>query len=465
MPSTTYAPAVLRTLIAAVLVMAVAGAGALLARSPSGGSGVAVHGTTSSGRRSALVMAGVDGSAAAAAAAEAETTTAPTVVPTTAPATTVAPRTASTLPASARHHPASTTTTVPQIATAGPATGHLAVSVLAPNGARAIATMAADGSGERVLATGDYFDPHWTPDGRFVLFESLDTNASWAVPAAGGPVTPLSDGVGAVVSPDGTTVVSVVATSSGTIPPPLSLQKIAETASGLVAVGPAVPLGVNGVGPVWSPDGRRILFGTEMGGSSGLAIVNADGTGLRDLPVKASGFDRPGFSADGSTISFIGTDSTAYFIGADGQGLRPALPATIPGVPNLGAFVTGWSPDHQTLAVLVNGGQTIAVVDTNGHLVTTAHLAVGAMPMGVAFDGGAGSTPTTWAWLAPTPTRAPACLSRPARWHQRASGFGQHGQLPALGPAPLSRPAPQGLRASGPQAASGTRRAMAATAR
>jgi DNA-binding beta-propeller fold protein YncE len=97
--------------------------------------------------------------------------------------------------------------------------------------------------------------------------------------------------------------------------------------------------------------------------------------------------DHPGFSADGSTVSFLGTDSIAYFIGADGQGLRPALPQSVPGVPSLGAFVTAWSSDHHHLAVLVNGGRTIVVVDASGHLVATAYLSVGAMPIGVALDG------------------------------------------------------------------------------
>ncbi len=385
--------------IAAVLAITVVAAVALLPRSSQPVGHIAVRGAA--GPRSALDMAG---GSAAATRADTDTTSAPagapgpapvpgtSPAPSPGPATTPAPTSTSLRPpgttsGSSVPSPAQPTTTVPQVATSGPATGRLAVSLVGASGSRAIATMAADGSSERVLATGNYFHPRWTPDGRFVVFDSTDVFASWAVPAGGGPVTRLGDGASAVVSPDGARIINVMAVPYATGPPLLTVQKIAETAAGLVTVGPATALGVSGVGPVWSPDGRHILYGNQMGGSSSLTIVNADGTGGRELPVNASGMDSAGFSADSSTISFVGTDTTAYFIGANGQGLRPALPATIPGVPGLGAFVTSWSHDHEHLAVLVNGGRTIVVVDTSGHVVTTAYLTVGAMPIGVAFDG------------------------------------------------------------------------------
>jgi hypothetical protein len=310
-----------------------------------------------------------------------------TSAPTRGPATTAGPPTTP---------PSATSTTVAQVAPAGPATGRLAVTLVSPgsNGGpqrRAIATMAADGSDERVLATGNYNDPHWTPDGRFVLFESTDVYATWAVPAAGGPVTRLSDAATGVISPDGTAVINVMAVLYANGPPALAVQRIAETASGLVTVGPATPLGVSGVSPVWSPDGRRIVYATQMGGSSDLAIINADGSGRHDLlgsaPIKAIGMDRPGFTADGSTISFLGTDSTVYFIGADGKGLRPALPGAIAGVASGGAFSTAWSADRQRLAVLTNGAYSVVVIDSAGHVVATTHLSVLAFPVGIALDG------------------------------------------------------------------------------
>jgi hypothetical protein len=390
--------------LAIVAVVAVVAVIAVLPRSGHTGASVAVRGTTA-GARPAIDLSGATSatsatsapsapSATTAAAGSTEATQGAAATPAQAspPAVTGPPisRTRPPGPSNpAGGVPAETTTTA--VARAGPATGRLAVTQVLPNGTRGIVTMAADGRDERVLVTGAYIDPHWTPDGHFIVFESEDTYATWAVPAAGGPVTRLGDGAVAVVSPDGTAVINVMAVAYATGLPQLTVQKIAETAAGLVAVGPATPLGVAGVGPLWSPDGRRILYLTEMAGSSGLAIVNADGTGRHDLltaaAVKVQGIDHPGFAADGSTISFLGTDANVYFVGTDGRGLRHALPAAIPGVSSQGAFSTNWSADRRRLAVLVNGGNSVVVVDPSGHVLATVHLTVGAFPVGIALDG------------------------------------------------------------------------------
>ncbi len=383
-----------RTLIAGLLVVAVVGVLVVLPRSHHRGATIltTAGGPARAANQSIRGVLVTDTTAPPA-------STGPTVPPppptATAPTATPPTGTRVTAPPIKRAEPGTTTVapTTTALAPSGPATGRLVVTLArsaasggGPGGG--VATMAADGGDRRVVAAGNYFAPQWTPDGRFVILASTDSYDSSTVPSGGGPVTPVpADAVG-TLSPDGTKVVHWPVVPGSTAAAAFSIQAVVETATGLVASGPATPLGVSGFSPVWSPDGRRILYAPEIGPMSDLAIVNADGTGRRDLlasaPVKAMRTNPAGFSADGSTISFLGSDSRAYFIDADGQNLRGALPDAVPGVTTLSAFNLAWSADHRLLAVLV--GRSIVVVDAFAHLVAVIHLPVQGFPIGIAFD-------------------------------------------------------------------------------
>lgn len=56
--------------------------------------------------------------------------------------------------------------------------------------------------------------------------------------------------------------------------------------------------------PVWSPDGRRILFTSTRGGDSDLYIMNADGSGQTRLTTLPGAENNPVFSPDGSKMIF-----------------------------------------------------------------------------------------------------------------------------------------------------------------
>ena len=88
--------------------------------------------------------------------------------------------------------------------------------------------------------------------------------------------------------------------------------------------------------PVWSPDGRRLAFVRVRGGRSDIYVVDADGGGLRRLAhaiafrpmpgAPSSGFAaNPTWSPDGGRIAFMsnrdGTDDI-FVVNADGSGLR-----------------------------------------------------------------------------------------------------------------------------------------------
>jgi Tol biopolymer transport system component len=78
--------------------------------------------------------------------------------------------------------------------------------------------------------------------------------------------------------------------------------------------------------PVWSPNGRKIAF-VRLSKPLGVYVVNADGSGLRNLTPKPNpAFDAdPAWSPDGRSIAFRSTrdgNTDIYIMNADGSGQR-----------------------------------------------------------------------------------------------------------------------------------------------
>jgi Tol biopolymer transport system component len=81
-----------------------------------------------------------------------------------------------------------------------------------------------------------------------------------------------------------------------------------------------------GTAPAWSPDGRKMAY---VGGyfASRLHVINANGTHNRRLPVNfdASEVSTPSWSPNGTAIAFTGAPGGTehvYVVNADGSGLR-----------------------------------------------------------------------------------------------------------------------------------------------
>ena len=70
---------------------------------------------------------------------------------------------------------------------------------------------------------------------------------------------------------------------------------------------PLVGLGDIDYDPVWSPDGRSIVFTSDREGSADLFRVKPDGTGLERLTDNPAYDDQAAFSPDGKQLVFVTT--------------------------------------------------------------------------------------------------------------------------------------------------------------
>ena len=118
--------------------------------------------------------------------------------------------------------------------------------------------------------------------------------------------------------------------------------------------------------PVWSPDGRMIAF-VRLNTRLGVYVVNADGSGVRNLTPKPKGaaYAAPAWSPDGRKIAFASErdgNSEIYLMNADGSGQRRLTrDLAYDGDP-------AWSPDGQKIAFVSNrdGRYEVYVMNADG---------------------------------------------------------------------------------------------------
>jgi dipeptidyl aminopeptidase/acylaminoacyl peptidase len=114
--------------------------------------------------------------------------------------------------------------------------------------------------------------------------------------------------------------------------------------------------------PAWSPDRSRIVFASDLTGVNYLYVVNADGTGLRQLTFGFGSDIQPAWSPDGTQIAFVSRRADLWFqvhvMNADGTNIRALTSlATVQQSPT-------WAPDSRRIAFQC--GAALCLINADG---------------------------------------------------------------------------------------------------
>ncbi|MEX2161717.1 MAG: DPP IV N-terminal domain-containing protein [Anaerolineales bacterium] len=200
------------------------------------------------------------------------------------------------------------------------------------SGRNQICIINADGTGQRVLTPGgnhDDFFPSVSADGKAVLFVSNRTGRYqvYEIELATNIVTQLTDladdsAFAPEASPDNSHIVFYANRDDQEYPRSHNLWIAERDGSNPTQI----TFRIGGAwDPVWSPDGTRILFASEVAGSPQLFIINADGTDARQVTDFSGVRGRNDWSADGVMLStYIGFswDRDIYSFDLNGENLR-----------------------------------------------------------------------------------------------------------------------------------------------
>jgi RNA polymerase sigma factor (sigma-70 family) len=240
-----------------------------------------------------------------------------------------------------------------------------------------LVVMDADGRNPKLLTRGGAdFNPAWSPDGSMILFNTNYAQGTVirVMDADGGNIKQVSkkDALHPAWSPDGKKI--AFSSSAGR----LAIHVMDADGSNVVALTPNS--GGNDMYPAWSPDGKRIAFCSDRAGDGPqLYVMDADGGNVKKLTA-GGGQHRatnPAWSPDGKQIAYSDNgpvDREIFVVNADGSGHKQLT--RLEGQ-NL---QVSWSPDGKQLAFLhAVGGKSVAnstgvyVMDANGGNLRQLH--------------------------------------------------------------------------------------------
>jgi Tol biopolymer transport system component len=199
---------------------------------------------------------------------------------------------------------------------------------------------AADGSGVRLLTRGPSHtasNPTWSPDGKRIAFDAWnyreERDSIYVINADGTGLRQLTrsgENVWLDWSPDGRWIAfdRYIYTKAGDYTSTAALMAIHADGTGLHRIAKFI-VGQQCICADWSPDSTKIAYQASTSlttkNLSEIFVMNADGSGRRQLTHNRSRDENPDWSADGTRLAFYSErvgNAEIYVIGADGKGVR-----------------------------------------------------------------------------------------------------------------------------------------------
>ncbi len=169
-----------------------------------------------------------------------------------------------------------------------------------------------DGGNARVLLSerSILLAPAWRPDGREILVTSYRTGrpqlfAFRLSDRSFRPVGNRANAMGGAYSPDGSRIAFTVTQGANT-----DIWVMNADGSGARQL---THEGAIDVSPTWSPDGRRLAFTSDRAGTPQVYVMGADGSGPRRLTFQGNYNQTPQWSPRGDLIAFTARDERKVF--------------------------------------------------------------------------------------------------------------------------------------------------------